>query len=506
MAAMTRESFCVLHSLSLRKVKALVWVVLVLALAVGCGNGNADEQPGLLVVDDQGFRMVVQSGSPALEGRGELVGFDAPRLNNRGELLFAAEIDDPRADMYEAAVMISDARGQLRQIVRTGDRLPDGERFGWVMQADQLAFNHAGQAALWLTTDADWNARGAIYRIEADGSIVAVYNAAAQDTTDVGRPLINGRGQIVFETFSLDANGRTLDMRVYRVDPDRKRQRLFGMGDATPDGEYRLGGSNQLGSTLNEAGWVSFLAAPNPVEPGGSPTHAYYRSDGSGLVELARRGEATGRPGERFESLHASHYSTLDGHHRTVFDARIRMTGEPGSQGVLFMHTDTGLIALARQGGAAPGGGQFQSVGGTSVSINPHGEAVFRATLADGRAGIFLAASDGTLRSIALSGQTLPDGNTLGRSLARAVINEQGQVAFFANTESGQSGVFIGAADTEPRVVVLEGQQLGDAEIMVVDFLGNEPGRSGFNDQGQVAFKARLRDANHEYEAIFIAH
>ena len=35
-------------------------------------------------------------------------------------------------------------------------------------------------------------------------------------------------------------------------------------------------------------------------------------------------------------------------------------------------------------------------------------------------------------------------------------------------------------------------------------FAGNAPGRSGFNDPGQVAIKVRLMDGNDDFEAIIV--
>jgi hypothetical protein len=489
---------------------ALPLMVWLLWLPIGCGNGKADgsDQPDTPTMAERvGIQEMARTGIRAPEGQGQVVGLDSPRLNSRGDLLFAAEIDAPRTDVYDGAVLLLTADGTLRQRLRTGQTLPDGERFGWLMQSpDQLALNEAGQVAVWLTTDAEWNERHAMYRIDGNGAIISLFNAAEYGATYLGMPLINGHGQVAFEVIVKGQHGRMQDGWAYRVDGDGTRTRLFGAGDATPDGHYRLSASNRLGSTLNDDGWVSFLAAPDPIEPGDGPTHAFYRSNGGGLVELARRGEPAAAPGERIEALHHVHYSALDTERRTVFQARTRGAGGTSTVGTLFMHTDTGLVILARQGDEAPGGGRFERVGGVSSSINDRGEVAFRAILADGRAGIYVASSDGTLQAIAVSGQVLADGGSLGRSLGLPVINAHGQVAFDASTDSGDRAIILGQAGSEPQVVVREGQALSGLRVMNLGFAANRPGRSGFNDLGQIAFLARLEDDEQDIQAIFIAH
>lgn len=493
--------------LSIRSMTGAFILVTVLVLIAGCGNGaETSDDPSMAgPAGDNDLRVLIRSGDPAPDGRGLVAGVTPPLLNNNGQVLFAIEIDDPRADVYDVAIIAVDSAGTLRQLIRTGQSLPDGERLGWMMHPDVLILNDAGQAAFWLTVDADWNDRNAIYRIEADGSFVPVYNVRDHELTHLGRPLLNGKGQIAFEAWAEGDHGLPSIKHVYRVDPDGTRVRLFGSGDATPDGDYRLSTALQLGSSLNDSGWLTFYAAPNPVQAGGSPTNAFYRSDGSGLVELARRGQPALQIDEEFEGLSHSRYSTLDDFNRAVFYGRTRMLRPPYSTGVLVMHTDAGLVELARQGAGTPHGKTFETVGGLRVSINQKGQAAFLATMHDVGRGVFRAEPDGKIALVAEPGQSLPDGSRLAGSFAVPTINAGGKVAFLASNEANQHGLFVAEPGRALRTVVMRGQEVAGRVVLDVEMATNEPGRSGFSDLGQVAFKLRLDDDGDHQEAIIVA-
>ncbi|MGB7444498.1 MAG: choice-of-anchor tandem repeat NxxGxxAF-containing protein [Coleofasciculaceae cyanobacterium] len=132
-------------------------------------------------------------------------------------------------------------------------------------------------------------------------------------------------------------------------------------------------------------------------------------------------------------------------------------------------------------------GDNFKSLG--NASLNDLGKIAFFASLTDGNAGIFT--SDGITISNVVDLNSSPF-----ESLGGGIINNEDTVVFFARLAEGDSGIYIGADPTNDKVIAA-GDELFDSKVQFVDF-----SNLGFNDIGQVAFRALLEDGT---DGIYVA-
>jgi hypothetical protein len=118
------------------------------------------------------------------------------------------------------------------------------------------------------------------------------------------------------------------------------------------------------------------------------------------------------------------------------------------------------------------------------IAVNDHGQVAASSTHA-----IQIGAGAGPLTTIA---DTLgPYGNF--RELS---INDDGQVAFYATLAAGGAGIFTGADSISDKVIATGDPLLGST-VSEIAF-----GRRGLNDNGQIAFWARLANGQ---QGIFVA-
>jgi hypothetical protein len=109
---------------------------------------------------------------------------------------------------------------------------------------------------------------------------------------------------------------------------------------------------------------------------------------------------------------------------------------------------------LLQTGDPAPGNTQWNQIQG--VSLNNSGQMAFTATRADGSAGVYVAPISGgapvspeSVTVLATTGQLAPDsGDAYFAAFGAAAINSNGDVAFRADLNNGESGIYI-ASDND---------------------------------------------------------
>lgn len=193
-------------------------------------------------------------------------------------------------------------------------------------------------------------------------------------------------------------------------------------------------------------------------------TAIVLRDDGGTLDEIARSGMAAPAGGtySTFRLLGATSAGAT-GFHATVTD---------GPDGI-FLATDVAITTLAVGGQASPAGGSFVTVDGGT--LNDGGLWAFRATLSDDRAVIFAADTTGplpTFRVVAATGETVPiEGGSLSNfpSSIDPSINAGGTVVFRAlldGVDGTPSGVFSAAPDGTLTTVATVRQELAKDRIL----------------------------------------
>ena len=171
-----------------------------------------------------------------------------------------------------------------------------------------------------------------------------------------------------------------------------------------------------------------------------------------------------------------------------------------GATGIFFSSVD-GLTPLATDGGAAPGGGNFQLFLANPRSgpvIDNLGDVAFASSLTGtnggffGSGGVFLF-KNGVVTRIVGPNDPSPDGGIFLFADAPS-INSSGDVAFFAETSNFNFGAFVYSNGTITQVAVagdfVNNEGLGFVDLPIL------------NDNGHVAFTANLFDGSN---AIFIA-
>ncbi|HEY9659743.1 MAG TPA: choice-of-anchor tandem repeat NxxGxxAF-containing protein, partial [Allocoleopsis sp.] len=127
----------------------------------------------------------------------------------------------------------------------------------------------------------------------------------------------------------------------------------------------------------------------------------------------------------------------------------------------------------------------------SSPSSNDKGNVAFVAELDNGESGVFVGLGEGKVKTIASSVGTFDD------FLSDPAINERGKVAFQAILDDGSEGIFTGSNPITDKVIAV-GDTLAGSTVTQLIFTGRE----AFNSKGQVVFTAFLSDGS---EGIFRA-
>lgn len=141
------------------------------------------------------------------------------------------------------------------------------------------------------------------------------------------------------------------------------------------------------------------------------------------------------------------------------------------------------FTAVALQGQDGPGTGSTFRAFFLKPSLNDSGEVAFAATVNGGLTpGLFLFSQDRII-TVALGGQTLPNGAKFS-SFQDFAVNNSGNVAFIASFESAsvlRSGLFLYSGG-EIVTIALAGQRATDGTNI------GQPQQLAFNDLGAIAF------------------
>ncbi len=160
------------------------------------------------------------------------------------------------------------------------------------------------------------------------------------------------------------------------------------------------------------------------------------------------------------------------------------LTSGTATSGV-FVGAAGAVQSVALQGGSAPGGGTYTSF--TPLpSLNATGQVAFTASLSGSSRGIFTGTSTpGSVVAVARQGGAAPSGGSYGTNFFPPVLNGSGQVAFSPSLSGGSSCTFAGLPGSL-QVVAVQGTSAPAG--------GNYAftGVSALNSFGRVAIVATL--------------
>lgn len=464
-------------------------------------------------------------------------------INDLGMTGIGGVFDGPGIGIHNSGLYADDGASNLTQIVSEGDAVPVTEFGGFFSSFGEIYVTGTGEylfSGLGRGGPIEYPSFGARGIFEAANNnidtVVFVREPAAGAVAGVayldlnGPAAVNRAGQIAIgaDLFGagIDASN---DEGVYKGDKATIMQ-VARAGEVAPDAGTDIVFNSFGYAVINGLGQTAFKARLTGPGLNNTNDSSIYREIGGNLTLVARAGQEVpgASPGVVFETVDDP---VINDAGQVAFHAQIAGPGIDflNNNAIYRAQPDSTLTEVVRQGDQAPGsvaGVVFDSF--TSPVMNADGQIVFQANLSgtgvnsSNEDGIYLL-DNGTLIEVARAGDTAPQNESGAVFLAveNPVINANGQVAFLAfldNTTGGLADNFaLYATDTEGQLIqiIREGQQFDVdddpvvqdlrtvVDIGILEDTGNQEGRpSGFNDQGQIAFRASFSDGS---EGIFVS-
>jgi hypothetical protein len=377
-------------------------------------SARVTAQPTAVAVSETGaLRAVVRSGLAA-PGGGRFDRFDvasqptvAP-IHARGQVAFYATVlHAPARDGVFLA-----GGGHVMKVAAFGDNLPGGGTLAGFGAHPLPALNSAGHVAFGAQVAGGRTTEG-IFLTGADGlQAIAV---AGDDAPGVplgvlvgfDAPALNDNDELAF--VANVRRGRDM-LDVLYFWNGRRLQRLVAEGDRL----LRIGGAlDKIGEpALNNSGVIAFPAAIFK----GPALGGIFVAGARDLRLLVGTGDQA--PGGAM-ILRFSERVGIDDEDGIAFGAHLGKDGV--TREAVLRAGSEGLAELAVEGAPAPGGGRYAGFG-PWPTVGPDGMTAFIAAL-DGGPGPLaaFAGATGDIRRVATMGETLPQGESIGRFALNAV-------------------------------------------------------------------------------------
>jgi hypothetical protein len=483
----------------------------------GLANGPVAAS-GVYLFSNGGLTVPVPNFTPLPAG-GTLTLVTAASLNNSGQIAFISQTSN---DSNGRGSVFVSSGGALTQVMAPGQALTGGDAF---TGAFGLSIDDSGRVVFvsrtQQRTDALFRYNGRNwFRIAQQGDPVAaqpafsfpfafglstgrvlvfsstfpggtgLFSVAKANAGDVklvahvGQKFGNqGSIEGFFENFEMSAKGDVIfnsDLSgghgiIFHKMPGQNLTALVhasfdGTGDISPDGTPFLGVRQVSINAKGQYGFAAFTSTQSGI----------YLSD-NGVIRLAVDASAPLPDGSG--PLGTVSSNALNDQDQIAFFAQ----PFPSPNGV-FLASAGQLTSIARDGDAAPGGGNY-SLGfpdpAFGPALNSAASVAFASDLSTGGRAVFLS-SGGAVSRIAGPGDAAPAGGSFA-SADSPRINSLGQVAFFGQTSDGGLGAFLFSGGSISKVAAS-----GDIALPGVTF--TYVGSPWINDLGEIAFGADLSD------------
>ena len=400
-------------------------------------SARVTTRPTAAAVSETGaLRAVVRSGLAA-PGGGRFDRFDvasqpivAP-VNARGQVAFYATVLHAPA---REGIFLTEA-GHVTKVAAFGDGLPGGGTLAEFGVHPLPSLNSAGHVAFDAQI-AGGRATEGVFLAGADG--LQAIALAGDDAPGVAAgvlvgfdaPALNDNDELAFVA-EVRRGRDTLDVLYFWN--SHRLQRLVAEGDRL----LRIGGRmDKIGEpALNNSGVIAFPAAIFK----GPALGGIFVAGARDLRLLVGSGDRapSGAMIQRFSERVA-----IDDEDGIAFGAYL---GEDGVTREAVLRTGPeGLAEIAVEGAPAPGGGRYAGFG-PWPTVGPGGVTAFIAAL-DGGSGPLaaFAGSAGEIRRVATMGETLPQGEVIGRFAlnAVAVAGPGGALTFAAEAEAERNAIY----------------------------------------------------------------
>jgi hypothetical protein len=449
---------------------------------------------------------ILGNPAPGPEGGTFTFDFETGGLNNKGQVVFTADLSEGAGDIGEGVFL--GGNGGLAQIIRVGEAAPGGGTFGGFGSFSPDAINNSGDAAFAfghdpLTLPVGTNAGVYLFQ-QSSGTVSAVVVPGVTPAPGGGifqgaqfHPSLNNRDDLVFPGIVPADIGPGasigLGAGIFLAD---KHGGLFDIarpGDPAPGGNTFDFAQNPAINNHGDIAFGAHIAADPCITLGQTlPVNifcaesVYFRDGETGAIQsIAHQGTAIpdSAGGGTFDYAYAP---VLNSRGQILFDAGLAGTsasfnGSTIDSQAIFLWSDGRLISIARQGDAMPGGGNLVSASfnAGNYDINSNGDVAFNALLDTGDEGVFLW-SHGSLSLLAKTGTVIPGVGTIagldqyGSGLPNGYvhINDPGQVAFAAVLTDGTVALLLatptGAGDDAAQVAeVMAAQPVAPNALLV---------------------------------------
>ena len=309
----------------------------------------------------------------------------------------------------------------------------------------------------------------------------------------VGRPFLNNQGDIAFETISTGPGLTNVNNQAIVSNAGGGTLSLVARrGDAVPGAGAAT--FTSVGSpSLNDQGEIAFLGTFTGFNS------AIASNVGGTLSLVAREDDAATGAGA---GVSFSGFSSLELNDQgeVAFVATLRGTGVDDTNDLgIFSNVGSTLSLVAREGDAAPGAGDGVLFGFLSGhELNDQGEIAFRTRLTgtgidDTNSTAIFSDVGGTLSLVAREGDAAPgagDGVSFASLPSELSLNDQGQIAFVARLTGTNDDVIFSDVGGTLSLVAREGDAAPGAGAGV-SFSGF--GNLQLNNQDEIAFSASVR-------------
>ena len=443
---------------------------------VNTTNGRGD---GLFLANGTTRTQVARTGDPAPGGlSADFFRFfsNVPALNDGGQILFegTSELNNQRANCIFRSNPLTRLFDGLGQAEPGGN----GTVFLGSPTHEWPAFNDNGLAAFvahLTSTQGGSNDDSAIYRTSAPGQLTQIAregqplpegNGTFGEMINAGGivpPAMNASGQVAFVNRSgIDVVG------IYRGDGITPIEEIARIGDPLPGGGTL--GRFLSGTTpdINDLGEVAFAAADNSVLVDG-----IFKWSGGALTKIARYGDTI--PNSSDTIAGTDPIARINNAGQVAFVSSVNQTNPNGSYFAIFRGDGTTTKLIAGEGQATPASDTFSGLNDSTFCLNRSGQIAFTAHLngTPGDNGIYFYngsqllqvartndtfvwadGKSGKITSLQLSG-TVANNGFAPPLERRSGLNDAGQVVFGLTTTLADNTVRYGIAIWSPTLQLL---------------------------------------------------
>ena len=335
------------------------------------------------------FTPIAFLDNPAPGGGNFTFDFEPSAINNRGEVGFTADVTTGGEGVFVGL------RGQLTQIMRSGQPAPGGSVFG-PTEFGRLGVNEGGDIAIPFSLEPF---TGPVFN-----SGLFRFSHSTQTLSAVARPgtpvpggehlegvfpntAINNRGDIVFSGIIATEAGPPDSMGfgvgLFLADKHGTMSSVVRPGDPAPGGgtfDTAMNGSINNGGDIAFGGHVAGEECINIGSPLVCAESVYLKDAATGIIQsIAHQGNPA--PGGGVFRL--AFGPVLNNRGDIVFIGDLTPAPDIGDALGVFLFSRGTTIAVARPGDAMPGGGTFVRAGffDATYDLNQRGDVSFAATL-----------------------------------------------------------------------------------------------------------------------------